>query len=81
MKQINFKEDWQCRRTDVVESVSRLQFDKMKSCGFCPLVKIESRLSELECAVEDFEKCNPEPKYSRDELLIEIAKRLNIDLI
>lgn len=32
-------------------------------------------------ALELWEAEHPKPKYTRDELLIEIAKRLNIDLI
>ena len=35
----------------------------------------------LEEDMEDWEKRHPKPKYTRDELLIEIAQRLNIDLI
>ncbi len=37
----------------------------------------EPRRKEL----EQWDAEHPKPKYTRDELLIEIAKRLNIDLI
>lgn len=80
MEQFKFKEDWERHRNILINDVSRDQLRRMKSCAGCPFDTLKSRLTELEDAIEAFEKCFPKPKYSRDELLIEIARRLFIEL-
>lgn len=79
MAKINFKEDWERLRCFVADSASRKYSPQKRGCTGCHL-DMEIRLSSIESELEAWEKCFPKPRYSRDELLIEIAKRLNIEL-
>lgn len=80
MEQFKFKEDWERDRNNLINDVSRVQMHRIKPCAGCPLDTLKSELTELENTIEAFEKRFPKPKYSRDELLIEIARRLFIEL-
>lgn len=70
-----FREDWTLERTDRYLKLYTHYSDS-------PLLSRSTNAVRMfEEEMEDWDKQHPKPKYTRDELLIEIAKRLNIDLI
>lgn len=68
-----FLEDWIKAREKV--RFEALKVEASKRCS------MQSSMREIEYAGLEWEVDNPKPNYTRDQLLIEIAKCLNIDLI